>query len=579
MSHLAADLGILVQKARNRKKTNHCSVLRTIMHAPVEEKLDSGTRPEPSQAVDALRGDSSHLHLYLVYRVALGVALLLVYFAIGRGPLGTYLPQVFTVAVHLYLGAAIVALLMHLRGVGAPEKQGQLAVFLDIALITIMMHASGGVQSGLGLLIAVSIALGSLGLVGHTSLLFAAIGSLAVLTERIYSHIVSAFADTAYTQAGLLGVSFFAMALLAHALGRRATESEQLASQRGSDLANLAQLNDFVIQQMRAGILVIDEQETIQVMNEAAWVLLGMPVAMRHYPLSEASPSLALQFHDWSQDPGANRPDFRSMSGGRDLRATFTPIGDGENAGTLIVLEDTARLTAEAQQLKLASLGRLTAGIAHEIRNPLGAISHASQLLDESPQLPGPDRRMIEIIRHNSQRVNEVVESILKLSRQDNPHPKPLVLAPWLHQQIDEVRQTHMFDDRQIEEEIDPPGTTVFADPGQLRQVIDVLCDNALRHFDRERDQLNIRIVGGITPESGGPFLELRDNGPGIPTEAQANLFEPFFTTRNEGTGLGLYIARQLCEANHIRLEYLRQPRGGSCFRLSFPNPRRSRKL
>lgn len=521
----------------------------------------------------------SHLGLYLIYRVALGVALLLVYFGIGRGPLGTYLPTVFTVAVHLYLGLAIIALVAYLRQVGSEEKQGQLAVFFDIVLITVMMHASGGVPSGLGMLIAVSIALGSLGLVGRTALLFAALGSLAVLTERIYAHMNHVFADTAYTQAGLLGASFFALALLAHRLGLRATESEQLASQRGSDLANLAQLNDFVIQQMRAGILVVDERETIQVMNEAAWVLLGMPVAMRHYPLEESSPPLARQYRAWRRSPGDGRPDFRAVSGGRDLRATFTPIGDADNPGTLIVLEDTARLTAEAQQLKLASLGRLTAGIAHEIRNPLGAISHASQLLEESPGLPTTDRRMIEIIQHNSRRVNEVIESILKLSRQDNPHPKPLVLAPWLEEQIADIRRTHHLADQQLEQSIDPEGTTVFADPGQLRQTLDVLCDNAVRHFDREPAQLNIRLVGGITRESGGPFLEFRDNGPGIARQAQDNLFEPFFTTRNEGTGLGLYIARQLCEANHVRLEYLSQPRGGSCFRLSFPNPKRTRKL
>lgn len=524
-------------------------------------------------------GDHSHLHLYLIYRVALGVALLLVYFAIGRGPLGTHMPTVFEVALHLYVGIAVIALLMHLRGVGDSGKHGQLAVFLDIALITVMMHASGGVQSGLGMLITVSIALGSLGLVGRTALLFAALGTLAVLTERIYSHIAGAFTETAFMQAGVLGISFFAMALLAHRLGTRAAESEQLASKRGSDLANLAQLNDFVIQQMRAGILVIDEEETIQVMNEAAWVLLGMPVAMRHYPLDESSPPLARQYHAWLRDHGADRPDFRATAGGRDLRASFTPIGDSQNPGTLIVLEDTARLTAEAQQLKLASLGRLTAGIAHEIRNPLGAISHASQLLDESPDLPSPDRRMIEIIQQNSLRVNEVVESILKLSRQDNPHPKPLALGPWLAEQISSIREAHNLDGQQLQDEIDPANTTVFADPGQLRQAIGVLCDNAVHHFDRESSQLNIRLVGGITPESGGPFLEVRDNGPGIPKQAQSNLFEPFFTTRNEGTGLGLYIARQLCEANHIRLEYLVPPRGGSCFRLSFPNPKRSKKL
>ena len=537
------------------------------------------TRPNGNAPTAEFVGEGAQLRLYLIYRVALGVALLLAYFGMRQGPLGSFQPALFTISVHLYLVLAIVALLMHLRGAGAEDKQAQTAIFIDIILITVMMHASGGVQSGLGMLIAVSIALGSLGLVGRTALLFAAIASLTVLTERIYAHISGAFANTAYMQAGMLGVSFFALALLAHRLGTRAAESEQLATQRGSDLANLAQLNDFVIQQMRAGILVIDDVETIQVMNEAAWVLLGMPVAMRHYPLEECAPPLAHQYRAWLKNPARKRPDFRATSGGRDLRATFTPMGGTDSPSTLIVLEDTAQLTAQAQQLKLASLGRLTAGIAHEIRNPLGAISHASQLLDESAQLPATDKRMIQIIQHNSNRVNEVVESILKLSRQDNPHAKPLDLAPWLDEQIADIRKTHGLGATQIQKQTDPEDTRVVADPGQLRQVIDVLCDNAVRHFDRAPELLNIRLVGGITVESGGPFLELRDNGPGIPRKAEDNLFEPFFTTRNQGTGLGLYIARQLCEANNIRLEYLRQPTGGSCFRLSFPNPKRNRRL
>jgi len=535
--------------------------------------------PQASTQSVASAGESSYLGYYLIYRVVLGIALLLVYLGIGRGPLGTYLPALFTVSAQLYLGLAAVALIMHLRATGDSERRAQVAMFVDIVLITIMMHASGGVTSGLGMLIGVSIALGSLGLIGRTAMLFAALGSLAVLTELIYSQISEVFSTTAYTQAGLLGASFFALAVLAQRLGRRATESEQLASQRGSDLANLAQLNDFVIQQMRAGIVVIDHQETIQVMNQASWVLLGMPVAMRHFPLEAASPPLANQYRAWLKEPTSDRPDFRATSGGRDLRATFTPTGDTNEPGTLIILEDTARLTAEAQQLKLASLGRLTAGIAHEVRNPLGAISHAAQLLDESSELPQGDKRMIEIIQQNSRRVNEVVESILKLSRQHYPQPKPLALAPWLTHSADEIRQAYRLTEGQLQHEIAPGGTTVFADPGQLRQVIDVLCDNAVRHFDRERPALDIRLVGGITRESGGPFLELRDNGPGIPHKTQENLFEPFFTTRNEGTGLGLYIARQLCEANHIRLEYLSQPTGGSCFRLSFPNPKRSRRL
>ena len=259
---------------------------------------------------------------------------------------------------------------MHLRGVG-DEKQGQLAVFLDIVLITVMMHSSGGVQSGLGMLIAVSIALGSLSLVGHTSLLFAALASLAVLTERIYSHITGAFSGTAYTQArparGLVLCT-----RPARASPRPARRERTARPPARSDLANLAQLNDFVIQQMRAGILVIDQQETIQVMNETGWVLLGMPVAMRHFPLAEASPPLAQQFRQWFRDPAQSRPDFRATSGGRDLRASFTPIGTSDRPGTLIVLEDTAQLTAGRSSSALASLGPVDAGIAHEITTHSG---------------------------------------------------------------------------------------------------------------------------------------------------------------------------------------------------------------
>ncbi|MGB5776588.1 MAG: hypothetical protein WBP89_18185, partial [Sedimenticolaceae bacterium] len=312
-----------------------------------QHSLDAETAPT------RLAGDTGHLRLFLLYRVLLGIALLLVYFGVGRGPLGTSLPGVFSLAVHLYLGLAIVSLIMHLQRVGSDATQAQLAVFVDIVLITIMMHASGGVQSGLGMLIAVSIALGSLSQVGQTALLFAALASLGVLTERIYSQISGTISDTAYTQAGLLGASFFALALVANRLGQRAAESEELASQRGIDLANLAQLNDFVIQQMRAGILVVDHQGTVELMNEAAWVLLGMPVAMRHHPLEQASPPLAAQYRQWLNDPAGERPDFRAISGGRDLRASFTPLGDPTRPGTLIVLEDTARLAAEVQQLKL----------------------------------------------------------------------------------------------------------------------------------------------------------------------------------------------------------------------------------
>ena len=518
--------------------------------------------------------DWTSLRAYLGYRLFLAGVMLLFFFVIQRGPLGTFSPWLFGVVSLAYSGVTLASLVFSLNRERHYQAQVLLAVMLDIAFITVLMYASGGVQSGLGILIAISIALGAISLQGRTALLLAAIGSLAMIAEELFAHLDRSFENTAYAQAGMLGITFFALAALAHKLAMRAKQSEELASQRSIDLASMEQLNDYVIQQLQAGIVVIDEDQRVQVMNEAAWVLLGMPQAMRHHLLEEVSPTLADEYQEWQHNPQTAAMPFRASRGGRDLRAEFNKLGEQGEQGTLIVLEDTATLTAQAQQMKLASLGRLTAGIAHEIRNPLGAISHAAQLLGESPELNSSDQRMTEIIQQNSLRVNEVIQNILKLSRQDNPKPKPLMLGDWLRELAGDIRQSLKLRQPQLHVQIEPEGTTVFADAGQLRQVIEVLCDNAMRHFNGKADQLQIKLLAGITPESGGPFIEVQDNGPGISQKAASQLFEPFFTTRNEGTGLGLYIARQLSEANRIRLEYQALP-GGSCFRLSFPNPKR----
>lgn len=514
------------------------------------------------------------LWLFLGYRVFLAIVMLVVFFVLARGPLGSGDPDLFAIGILAYLAITSISLLVGLIRPAQVETQSVAAVLLDIVCISVLMYTSGGVLSGLGMLIAISIALGAMSMSGRISLLLAASASLVVIGEEVIGQLLRVFETTAYLQAGLLGISFFALAALAHQLASRAQRSELLASQRGLDLANLAQLNDYVIQQMQAGIIVIDHARVVQVMNEAAWVLLGMPNAMRHHPLEEVSPQLAEAYDRWCYTSEVINDTFRAVPGGRDLRAEFTHLGEQGEQGTLIVLEDIGLLTAQAQQMKLASLGRLTAGIAHEIRNPLGAISHAAQLLAESPDLVTADRRMSDIIQQNSLRVNEVVQNILKLSRQDNPKPKPLILSPWLEQKIEDIARSHQLKENQLTVHVDPPATTVYADAGQLRQVIEVLCDNAVGHFERERENLRIRVLAGITAESSGPFIEIHDNGKGINMKDAGQLFEPFFTTRNEGTGLGLYIARQLSEANRVRLEYQALPGGGSCFRLSFPIPK-----
>jgi len=455
------------------------------------------------------------------------------------------------------------------------EHQTDFAAFTDIAAIALLMHTSGGAETGLGMLLLASIAAGSLTIRQHTTFLYAATATIAVLAEQLFTQFFHPTAATAYTQAGLLGASFFAMALLADVLYRRLLESEQLASQRELDLANMAQLNEYIIQRMQTGIMITDEAGHIWLKNEAAWNLLGVPETHKEQSLAKLCQALAKQLDDWKQHPTNERQTFRSTAGGRDLQANFIPLGGNETIGTLIFLEDYALVTEQLQQMKLASLGRLTASIAHEIRNPLGAISHAGQLLEESPNLASGDKRLTEIIRNNSLRVNDIIENVLQLSRRNRSHPQEIELLPFLDELAEETRHDKHLTADNLTVQVDPMETRIRVDPSQLRQVLVSLLENAMTHFHQDINQLHLCIKGGITAESGGPYIEVIDNGPGIDPETVRQIFEPFFTTRNTGTGLGLYIAKELSESNRARLECISNPNGGSCFRMSFPGLRK----
>ena len=515
------------------------------------------------------------LRRYFGYRLLLAILLVALFFS-GAGPffLGVHNPALFAGIGICYLGlAAAAGLPLYLHTPNA-QQQAYLLLGIDILAIPLLMHASGGVTTGLGMLLLISIAFGSSVMRGRNALGFAALATFAILGEQFYSQTYNVFPNTAYTQAGMLGASFFAMAILADALSRRLRESEQLASQRGLDLANLEQLNEYVIQHIQTGVVVVDTGRRVRLMNEAAWHLLGIPSAATGLLLAQLSPELSAQLTAWEQNR-EDPPTFRPGTGSRELQTGFARLGEGLRAGTLIFLDDTATVSQRAQQLKLASLGRLTASIAHEIRNPLGAISHAGQLLEESDALIPADQRLIDIIRNNSARVNEIVENVLQISRRQSAKPKEIRLEPWLKEFVEEFQQYHALSAKNLQVTIQPQNSVVRADPGQLRQILTSLCDNALSHFNRDRGELQLQISGGVLTNTGGPFLEIRDNGPGIDPEAARQIFEPFFTTRTSGSGLGLYIAKELCEANRLVLEHIQSPGDGCCFRISFPRQSR----
>ena len=534
----------------------------------LHDKLHAGVFAEPAHTWKPLG-------LLNLYRLALaGFFLILV---AGEGlpkPLGTSEPQFFVQLVVSYLIFAIGIALALLGRWPSFRIQLYSQVALDIIFIILLMHASGGVTSGVGMLLVVVVAAGSILTAGRTALLFAAIATLATLAEQVYAQLSATAQPGGYTHAGLLGATFFATAVLANLLAKRTLESEALAQQRGEDLAHMAQLTDYIIQRMQTGIIVLDTADETRLMNESAWHLLGTAQKLKRQSLAQISPELIRQLRNWRDNPLYEPTTFRPTNTAADVLPRFARLGRGESSGTLIFLEDTSGIAQQAQHLKLASLGRLTASIAHEIRNPLAAISHAGQLLGESATLDQGETRLTQIIREQSLRMNKIVENMLQLSRRERSHLADFPLKPWLEEFVVEFTRSQNIEMAEVGVEHGTHNIIVRMDPSQLHQVLWNLCENGLRYAG-PGEPVKLRLRDGILLESRAPFLDIIDSGPGISPEVVQHIFEPFFTTEQSGTGLGLYIARELCECNQARLSYIAMPTGGSCFRITFADPRR----
>ena len=507
------------------------------------------------------------LRILTFYRAILAGLLTVLYFALqDSNPFNAQNHPLFSATLLTYLVFAIAAgfsTRLHWPGY---QLQALLQIMADIAAIALLMHATGGATSALGVLLVIAVAAGALILPGRPAYLFAAVATLTLLFETGLARLsLEKTGAGDITRAGLLGLVLFAAAGLAHVLAIRIRDSEALAQQRGVDLANMQQLNQYIIQQLQSGVLVVDPDNDIRLANQTAHTLLGFGQQPR-MQLAQTAPDLAQQLHHWKNDNQWQPQAFQSPRAGSTLIARFSELQTAKGKGTLILLEDSAQLAQKTQQIKLASLGRLTASIAHEIRNPLGAISHAAQLLAESDRLDQGDKRLTEIICNHSKRVNTIIENVLQLSRRSASHPQDLALTDWLTEFRKEFAQMDGLRLKQLELDIEPRDVRIRVDPGHLHQVLTNLCQNAFDHAgDGTAVRLQVRRGGKAVV-----WLDVVDNGPGIDAETAEQMFEPFYTTASSGTGLGLYIVRELCEINQARLSYHPLPEGGSSFRIRF---------
>ena len=491
-------------------------------------------------------------------------------------------PRLFVSACITYFTAAVLLIIARRLHWSSLRIVALVNATVDALAIGFILYASGGAVSGLGILLVLPVFALTVLAGPRDALLIAAVAALAVLVQQVFVGETIGSGATDYVTAGVFGAVLFLVALGTRPVANRLRESEALMRRQEVDLANLAQLSQYIVQHLRESLLVVDEHDRVRLINESAAEILGDDSAYPDALMGEASPRLAYLLESWRQRSRATGtglaappdPTFVAADGARLIRAHFAPLGASSPGPVLIFLEDTSLIEEKVQQSKLAALGRLSASIAHEIRNPVGAMSHAGQLLGESPNLSGDEQRLTEIIRVNAGRVSAIIDNVQRLSRREPARVERLPLRAWVHEFHQEFCQTMQWPPAQLVVSTATPELEVAVDPDQLRQIVWNLCENGLKHAIVDSLEQSLEIRYGRMTGTDRPFLEVADRGRGVAPDHAERMFEPFYSG-GRGTGLGLFLARELAQTNGGTLLYEPRVGGGSVFRLVFADPRR----
>ncbi len=517
---------------------------------------------------DELPDNWQALQIVGLFRFCLGVTLfLLMQLGPGTTSLGFIQPVFFLITVECYIGLSVLSL------IGAISKrpdyflQANVPIFFDIFCVVLLTHFSGGIITGLGLLLVVVVAAHTL----LTSSLYAyggaAVATSCLLGEQLYSHFSSSVVEPAFMQAGILGFCIFVTVMVCTWLRHRLVRMQRLALIRGTKLETSLRLNTQVVSHMQEGVLVIDHERSITLINSAALRLLGLfdqhPTHCNDLPLR-----FSQALDAWLTTMTKSEP-IQLVKGAAKIQISGEVLGEGDHQHWVVFLHDLGKEAQQAQHMKLALLGNLAANIAHEIRNPLSAVSHAAQILEESVDSSTQQGQLLAIIQENSSRMNTVIKNVLSLSKKEPINPTVLNLREYLETFVCEFSPSNIQDVMIELEFVSPEELLIFIDPSQLRQVMVNLCENGLRYSLRYVHEAKVKIEVNI--ESHHVVIHIIDYGQGIETQHRDHIFEPFYTTESHGSGLGLYITREICQMHHGDIQLLGTEHGGCCFQIKLP--------
>lgn len=434
-----------------------------------------------------------------------------------------------------------------------PYATAVATLFIDVLFLSIFLFIFGHMGSSLAILLIFTSASAAILLPMRLALLIASLVVLAFIGAALVNWLTLGETTTTVIQAGIYGLTTFTGTILVNLLTRWLKDYRLTAERQAVQLTRLEQVNELVIRRMRNGVLAVDSGGRIQLMNESAWFLLGSPKADQKI-LANVSPQLDKALTNWYDNPSTATASMTLYSSQAQIAPKFVALPGNSSIRVLIFLDDNEVISQRAVEMSANMMANLSGSIAHEIRNPLAAINHAAQLLEESEDIAESDVRLVDIIHSQAGRMNGIVANILQLSRHEKSRPDIFELVPFLKELSVETKSSLPGIRLTLEIKPEEEGTLILFDRSQLHQAVAKLLENANRHARLDAAIPQVVLTLKHLPKTGYCVITVEDNGPGIPEGNLKRIFEPFFTTHKQGSGLGLYIARQLCDVNQAEL-------------------------
>ena len=416
---------------------------------------------------------------------------------------------------------------------------GMIALIADLPFIIALALLFDGLNNGWVILPAIII--GSFSILSHITYQIVVLPVLASILLWIFPHLLHIDPNTIDTASKVIySLTYFAIAFVGVRHSQTYNQSLQLNKRQKEKIIDLSQINKLVIDQMQSGVIAFDQRYSIILINSKAKEIFKLSQKQK-IPTNIIKKIIST-------------PDSENKSitvHGEDV--VFYLVNREESSGlNLLFIEEQKQINEKSQQINLATLGQLSATIAHELRNPMASIYSAAQLLQESPDIVAENKQLTDIVVKQVERSNEIIEDILLMSKPHVANQREILLFENLNRFKDEFCPQHTIDYNQFNIECPDQMLKINFDKNHLNQLFWNLTENAIKHGNGK----NISIV--ISNEEEKILIDFKNDGEAFEPIVEESLFTPFFTTHTQGTGLGLYICREMCRSNGGKLEYLR---------------------